>query len=303
MLLRPPIHTAVTALVLAMAVLPGVGAAQSTAMETQTRPLLWRIGAGETCSYLFGTIHVADPRVLDIPAVVQQALASCEALRTEIPLDAATLQEVQRVMLLPEGRTLHDVLPRELVVRLEAFFEARQHRLEPFVRMKPWTLATLLGMLESSALFGEPLDQSLHRWARELGLETGGLETVDEQLAILDSLDDAAAAGFLQQTLDVLEENDDLFDQLVRVYLSGDVDALLQEILRFEAEASEEVQAYLGRILQDRNVVLAQRILAARRSHPRRRWFFAVGAGHLGGAEGILALLRENDVILTRVEE
>ena len=101
----------------------------------------------------------------------------------------------------------------------------------------------------------------------------------------------------------MLDEHDDLFDELVRVYLSGDVEALLQEILRFEAEASDEVQAYLERILQDRNVVLAQRILAAQRSHPRRRWFFAVGAGHLGGADGILALLRQNDVLLTRVEE
>src|SRR5262245_46165094 len=52
----------------------GTGAARS---ETRfTKGLLWRGSkAGTAPSYVFGTIHVADPRVLDIPDPVSRALA------------------------------------------------------------------------------------------------------------------------------------------------------------------------------------------------------------------------------------
>src|SRR5437773_1181942 len=52
-----------------------------------TKPFLWRI-EGPVPSYLYGTIHLPDSRVLDMPEVVRQAIAASDGIFTELPIDA-----------------------------------------------------------------------------------------------------------------------------------------------------------------------------------------------------------------------
>ncbi|HXR58766.1 MAG TPA: TraB/GumN family protein, partial [Burkholderiales bacterium] len=67
----------------------GVAAAlclQAAAAERFTKGTLWRVTrAGTAPSHVFGTIHLADPRVLEIPAPVARALEHSRSFAMESP--------------------------------------------------------------------------------------------------------------------------------------------------------------------------------------------------------------------------
>ena len=96
-------------------------AAAPTAVE---RPLLWRIELA-TPSYLFGTIHLPDDRVTELPPVVDQVIERCDALYTELPMDLALLMKQMGRMQLPEGETLRGALGDELYDEVAAYVQKK----------------------------------------------------------------------------------------------------------------------------------------------------------------------------------
>jgi uncharacterized protein YbaP (TraB family) len=230
---------------------------------------------------------------------VTEAFATCDEVRTEIPLDALSLQQVAQGLMLPEGQTLADHVPKELLERIEAFLQQEGLSLQPFLRMKPWVLAAMLTILDASEYLSDtPLDALLYERAMAADKAVGGLETVDEQLGILDSLSRPEEVALLDATLDMLQEQDDYLERLVLTYLSGNADELLQMATDL---GDPLIEKYGRRLLDDRNAVMAQRIAALQRQHPERRFFFAIGAGHMAGDNGIVALLRDTGLIVERL--
>ena len=78
--------------------------ASSTAVRATDKPFLWRI-EGTAPSYLYGTVHVPDPRVLELPEIVRRAFDASDVFNAEIPLDPATQAGMlARIMLPPKSR-------------------------------------------------------------------------------------------------------------------------------------------------------------------------------------------------------
>ena len=83
-------------------------------VQATDKPFLWRI-EGPTPSYLFGTIHVPDARVLAIPDVVRRAFDASDVFNGELPLDDATRQSADALFRLPQGQTLRTLLGDEAI--------------------------------------------------------------------------------------------------------------------------------------------------------------------------------------------
>src|SRR5436190_24102584 len=81
------------------------------------KPFLWRI-EGAVPSYLYGTVHVPDQRVLDLPDVVKKAFDASEIIYTEIPLDAATQAATVSRLMLPADQDLRKLAGEDLFNRL-----------------------------------------------------------------------------------------------------------------------------------------------------------------------------------------
>jgi len=109
-----------------------VQAAEVKAVPAQarfSRGLLWRVSKrGVAASHIFGTIHVADPRVLLIPDAVMQALSKSRSYAMEIQLNPAV--EARFPLMAGHYRTLtrHIVDQRSVVMAHRLFMPLREGR-------------------------------------------------------------------------------------------------------------------------------------------------------------------------------
>ena len=292
---------------LSVGLLPGVSSAAPDEESARGRPFLWRIGV-EPPSYLFGTIHLPDDRVLDLHPAVAGALDGADVVYTETPMDAATEQRALQLSVLPAEATLGSVLPQELYLRLERYLVARGIPMLAFSRLKVWTVAVALPMLEwmQQGQAKPPLDKFLAQRASSQGKQTDALETVEEQVAAMESMGQEAQVAMLRQTLEQLESaasgGTNPIEELLLAYLTGNEDTLLavsRASMPEDDPLSEKVEKVL---IFDRNGTMSETIRKKLAAAPGKSHFFAVGALHYPGERGIIALLRKQGLEVERVD-
>ncbi len=287
-------------------------------IEPTEAPFLWRVEGAEdqTPSYLYGTIHVPDERVLALPDSVEEALEAATALYTELPMDMKTQMEMVGKLQLGEGQTLKDVLPPELYKRTEKFITALGFPMMGFNGFKIWAVQMTLSQLEQikkamedgggGAAGVQALDAVLYARAQGEGKEVGGLETIDEQVGIFDSASQEDQILALETTLDQLEageEGEDPLEELIQVYLAGELDALVAMLEADELGSDDpKMVEFREALITKRNILMAERMAEHMAANPETAYFFAVGCLHYPGEEGILALLREAGYTVTRVQ-
>lgn len=295
-LLRRPVRLTV----LLAALLAGLAALPVRAFDTAgyDKGLLWKIErAGAPPSYVFGTIHSEDARVLTLPRPVQQAFDGARCYVMEAVLDDAAMTRMGTRMLFDDGRDLQQVLDPPLYRRTVAALA--DHGLPEFAlrMMKPWALAMSLSMPKPET--GQFLDLVLMQQARAQHKPVAGLETVDEQLAIFDRMPMPDQVDMLEESLKELPELDRVFAALHRDYLARDLAGLArlneEQTLRGKPELGEKMMAQL---LDARNRRMARRMEAY---FEGGNAFVAIGAMHLPGRVGVLNLLAKRGYRVTAV--
>lgn len=284
------------AALLGAAMLAGCGKDEPEALGSPGPPFLYVL-EGPARVFVFGTIHLPDPRIRELPASVWSAHAASDVVLGELDAESMNSVKAATKQFLPKGRRLGDVVPPEVLARLRAYMTARGGSSAGLERLKPVWAAVNLGLLDVLPLLAQhpPMDQTLQVKAKQAEKQYGGLETVDEQLEVFNGLSFEVQAKFLDRTLADLEKARDTgsspMDALILPYYRGDLGALHGEVARMQQDGDADVKAFMRRLLEDRNHVMAERLLARIAAEPGKTWFVAVGAGHLSGPEGLLALL------------
>jgi uncharacterized protein YbaP (TraB family) len=273
------------------------------------KPLLWRI-AGTKPSYVFGTIHLGGPRETALAPAVSKAIEECDALFCEIPMDAGSQLKAAASMM-SGGSSLKQTLPKDLYERADAELKRINPSLSlaPFDRMPVWGLGVMLPLIEEQMKnpMGKPLDVQLYARAEAAGKTVGGIETVDEQMGVLSGFTSDEQLALLRSTLDELEkarrENRSVIGDMRESYLAGDpaaLDSKMKETMKSlnPAIASRVISA----LITSRNHRMAERIAAKLKDGGGKSFFFAIGAGHLHGEEGVVRLLQKAGVRIDRVE-
>jgi len=278
----------------ALAVAPAWGA------ERYERGLLWRVTPrGQAPSHIFGTIHDADARVVDLPAPVAAAFARSRTLMVEFLPDAYTRERFTEAALFPDRQTLEDKIGAEDFARVvEELAPAGLDR-ELIRKLKPW--GALINLRHSAADAPESLEARLIGQARARRLAVFQMEGVEEQIFAFDECPMDTQVALLKHALAHRDELVALEDETIRAYLARDLTQIwrLREgfISRYPGVAAHQA-IMTQRLLYDRSVVMAYR---AQRELRRGAAFVAVGALHLHGAKGVLALLEADGYRATRV--
>ncbi len=261
-----------------------------------TKPLLWQIER-DPPAYLFGTIHLPDKRVHALPDVVFEALDGVDALYTELKLDSMVTLKLQNAVMLPGNKTLKDMLPRDVYERTARYTEAKGYDLSMFSKLKVWYVTAQLGLLDYLGEFATTpaLDKLLYDRAEAAGKRLGALETIEQQVEALEILDDKEQVEMLKDTLDYLEaglkSGEDPVQELVRAYLSGDPEKLVEVEQKYLDLNNPIHKKWLNALITVRNKRMAEHIDQLLKKHKTKSFMFAVGALHYPGDDGLLKLL------------
>ena len=264
------------------------------------RGLLWRVTKdGKAVGYIFGTIHDADARVAELPAPAAEAFGKSRTLLVEFLPDTYTRERFIEAALFTDRQTLEEKIGADDFARvLEQLAPAGLER-EVIAKLKPW--GALINLRHSVADAPESLDARLIGQARERRLAVFQMEGVEEQIFAFDECPMETQVALLKHSLAHREELMALEDETIRAYLARDLTAIWRLRERFIArypEVAAHQAVMTKRLLYDRSVVMAYRM---QRELRRGGAFIAVGALHLYGEKGVLALLHEDGYRATQV--
>lgn len=258
--------------------------------------VFWKIEKpGALPSFLLGTIHVEDARVLALPPKVKTAFETADTVVLELVLNEAAVFKAAASMIYMDGTDLENVLGKSLFERAAAAMTAYGVPQIALRRMKPW--AVMATLMVPKPRTGNFLDITLYRQAVQAGKKVFGLETVEEQVGALESLSMEDQIEILRQTLDQLEALPRMYGAMIETYLAGDLAGLVALSKRFvRSQDRDLVQRFMERINDARNVRMAQRLIP---HLEKGNVFVAVGALHLPGEKGLLNLLEKAGFTVT----
>lgn len=266
-------------------------------------PALWEVSDPDTTVYLFGTIHLLPQnypwRTPKFEAAVQQS----NSLVVETLIDTSNPQQLANEMaaigfssglpplaqrIAPEKRPL-----------LEAAIAKTAIPRAIFDRMETWAAAfTLLGVQFQT--LGVEADHGVEAILRQAftaaGKPVNQLETNREQLSFFDALPEAAQRELLAGAIENPQAMRAQFDEMLRAWLAGDVQAIADTFNR-DLQNSPELKAAL---LTRRNVNWADWI--QRRLAQPGTVLVAVGAGHLAGDVSVQRYLESRGYKVRRLQ-
>ncbi len=268
--------------------------------------IFWKIEKpGVKPSWLFGTIHSSDERVLKLPAEFRNAFDHINTLVLELKeiskpnTIAIELLKHPELTMLPAEKPLDHILPAEETAQIAAALEKKGIPITSVLRMRPWFLYTSLLMCapERNSNGGFVLDRQLAVQAENKGVDVEGLETPLEQFqAMADLPDDLTMKGLLQ-AFQLPYNMNDVTETLIALYLTGN--SGLMKAFADDLSDEKTIEAVFNqRIITDRNEVMAKRIVPYLE---KGNVMMAVGALHLPGDQGVVQLLRKQGYTLTAV--
>jgi len=260
--------------------------------------LLWEVsGVGAGSAYLFGTIHSEDPGVLQLAEPVQQAFEASQAVVLEMLLDVDAMVYSSTAMLMMDGRTLSGIVGQPLFSRISRAIQSRGIPEVVLDRMQPWAAAVTLSMPAPET--GQVLDAMLYKNALQQGKAVYGLETVQEQLHVFESMSEADQVTLLKDAVENFSAMDAMHAELLAAYKQRDLNGLMAiseaSMQTGDQRLADEFQQHL---IVDRNHRMAERM---RQYLQQGKAFIAVGALHLPGEEGLLNLLEQQGYTVRRV--
>ena len=271
--------------------------------------LLWRIEKdGAAPSYLFGTMHLSDPRVV---ALGPRALEAFEASSTVVietteVLDPAKMMAAMlanpELTMFTDATTLRSLIPADDLPMVEATLRTRGLPLSTINRMKPWMVAAIVALPSCEferKTAGEPiLDLLIAQQAQASGKELAGLETVTDQLGAMASLPMDLHVEGLVETLRLGDKIDDVLETMVTLYRSERI-GMFWPFFRAVLPSGEAGAGYAD--FEEVMINARNRNMAASAEPFLQEGsaFIAVGALHLPGPEGLVALLRDAGYTVT----
>jgi len=281
------------------------GPKQTVATDTRLEnSLLWKLSHKriKKDSYLFGTIHFIDKESYFLPPGTEEAMEDSDQFVFEIDMKEMTSIGAQLSLItkafMKNGVRLSDLVSAEDYKLVEQHVSEAGMPMTILDRVKPMFLMMFTSMEFSPAdvSSGDMLtyEMEIYEIAKDLDKETGGLETLEFQISMFDSIPYAVQAEMLMESIRAEEDQSDMFAQMVELYTTQDIEAL------YEATGDEEmgVGEYEDLLLNNRNRRWIEGITEYMKEGST---FFAVGAGHLGGPHGVIRLLRKEGFTVTPV--
>ena len=265
--------------------------------DTLPQALLWKIEHKDIPepSYLFGTIHMIPQEDFFLPVGFEDAFAKTDDVVFEIDLDdmsdMGSLMGLLTNLMMKDGMTLNKLLTAGEYQEVSNYFDGMGMPMFLLNKVKPMFLSMLAEVnmdpaeMESDDIISYEME--IYEKANAVSKEVGGLETMAYQMSLFDSIPYKEQAKMLLDAVRGTNMESDMFEETVDLYKLQDIEAMVAMV----GESAEgDSSNFENILLHNRNhnwiPIMSKKMM-------KGPVFFAVGAGHLGGEEGVIRLLKK----------
>lgn len=244
-------------------------------------------------SYLFGTIHTMPKEDFEMPNKVTNALKSCSTIALEIQIDMSLSEKIElaKMTVIQNGETLKNYMTDSAYVRLKKYcmdsMSWKESKFEQYSHLKPFFFSSMV--LQEKIGKQKSFEMEFDKLAKKYKKPLIGLETVMYQMETIDRISIQDQLRFMDDFSNMSE-----FDVMFQLYEQEDIDGLYQMI----AAETDMLPEFNHWFLDVRN---ANWIPVIENQISKEATFIAVGAGHLGGTNGVLQLLKNAGYTITGI--
>ena len=259
--------------------------------------LLWKIeGEQSKVSYLFGTIHLIEKEYFSFPKLLEKKLLKCEQVvleLSEIPAE----DQVQKLLQLDSGyfRDFFTQVQYDSLIDWSkknwgmspTLFNRTFEKLPPFAFSQ---MTTQMKYLSNAISY----DRYIMEFAQKNKLKIGGLESIETQVQLLKNIPRELQTQMAMESIRNVAKNDSLFKLMQTYYMAQDIQALNELIHDKDAN----LDGFTEDLLDHRNEAWIPKMQL---EMAQASTFFAVGAGHLSGKNGLIQLLKNKGYRVTPI--
>jgi uncharacterized protein len=266
------------------------------------RCCVWQVTNAKAPFYLVGSVHTLTKKDYPLPVAYEIALKDSRRFLFEFdPTRHAEFEsKFAAAAKYPRGQDIRSKVHPELLAWLRQNVIAvdvdPRHRKKSEVRefdsgleYKPWWIAQHLVEKNSNAKVSTArgLDNYFVDRAQQMRKEIGGLESVDEHVAVLGGLSDRDGETILRNALTQPKNGPTELNRMLKAWRNGDVDALWSGDAQFRKEAP----SIAARFVDDRNRKWVPRIVAELETG--KPTAIVAGALHFAGPNSVIKLLEK----------
>lgn len=291
-------------LLLLIILLMGTGTVQGQVVgDGYNNSLIYKIRSDTNTVYILGSIHVLAEEYYPLTRSFSYAYYNSQKVIFEIDPDILfspnSFSKYEKQYTFQNGKTLKTVLSPKTYTLLKQKLEAMGADIQEAKNYKPWVLyLTLSGRLDSSRDFRPELgiENHFYRMAKDAGKPTGGLETIQDQLNVFDTLPFTIQDALLQESLAITDSKtrEKAFLHMVKAWHQGRLDGLEQLVETFKT-----YPLFYKKLLVQRNQNWVPQIESYLKED--KNVLVIVGAAHLAGEDGLIALLKKRGLKMERV--
>jgi uncharacterized protein YbaP (TraB family) len=221
----------------------------------------------------------------EMPKKVMDALKSSEAIAMEIDMNMSMSEQIEmaKMTLIPNGETLKNYMSDSAYIKLKSYcmdtLAWKESKFDKYAHMKPFFFSSVV--LQEKIGKQKSFEMEFQKLAKKYDKPLMGLETVMYQMETIDRISIKDQIQFMDDFSNMSE-----FDVMFDLYLKEDINALYT-LISSETDMLPEFNHWF---LDVRN---ANWIPVIEKQISKEATFIAVGAGHLGGTNGVLELLKK----------
>jgi uncharacterized protein YbaP (TraB family) len=283
------------------ALLAGTAVSVAPAQTTPAaRGFVWSVERDGRTSWLVGSLHVLTKDAYPLPGSMDKAFEQAKTLMEETDVNELSSPDMIGIVatkgLFTNGQTLESVLPRDAYTRLAQRMTATGLPIEMVKMMRPWMVELTLSGLELQRAGFDPdlgIDVHYRRKAAQNGMALNMLETAAEQIDYLAGLPLDVQVSQLQQTLTEGDAELREVREIAAAWRAGDTAAIERLLLK----GMKDSPAYYQSLVVDRNRRWIPRIESC---FSTGSCFVVVGAAHMVGSDGLIAMLKQKGYRITQ---
>jgi uncharacterized protein len=304
------LNSALLAITLSLSAIGGPTASPALAAETppaapaavetvDVDPALWVVKDADTTIYMFGTVHILKPGMGWFDEAVKDAFDKSDRLVLEMvePGAGEAQQLFAKYGLDKSGKSLTSKMTEEEKAIYTKAMEKIGLPAAAFEPFDPWAAAVtiqIMGLQKGGYDVNSGVETQLTAAAKATNKPISGVETMESQLAIFDTLSQETQVKFLIEAAKVVDDMTTSMDSMVALWAKPDPDGLAKVM----NDGLTDPKLYAA-LLTNRNANWAAWI--NKQMEKPGTTFMAVGAGHLSGTTSVPKLLTAYGIETERV--